>query len=87
YKNFPLKPCLYNIAARIFIKLPFLEMPSIEKELTPIEFQISTMVDRLGLAELYSLIDDLSLDNDDDLDNLLGGLINAELAIIETGNK
>ncbi|EKN4026298.1 ABC-three component system middle component 1 [Yersinia enterocolitica] len=87
YKNFPLKPCLYNIAARIFIKLPFLEMPSIEKELTPIEFQISTMVDSLGLAELYSLIDDLSLDNDDDLDNLLGGLINAELAIIEAGNK
>ncbi|MEX6224053.1 ABC-three component system middle component 1 [Providencia hangzhouensis] len=54
--KYPSRPSLYNMAARIFIKLPFLEMPSIEKDIVPIDLQINTLVDSLNLSETYNKI-------------------------------
>ena len=87
YKADPSRPSLYNMAARIFIKLPFLEMPNIEKDIVPIDLQINTLVDSLNLSEIYTKISTENKQSDVNLDMLIEELINEELEAIKAENK
>ncbi|HCB3068028.1 TPA: hypothetical protein MYT92_005867, partial [Klebsiella pneumoniae] len=78
---------LYNLAARIFIKLPFLEMPDIEKDIVPIDLQINTLVDSLNLSEPYNKISTANKQTDINLEMLIEELINEELEAIKAENK
>ncbi|MFA1784764.1 hypothetical protein [Klebsiella pneumoniae] len=75
------------MAARIFIKLPFLEMPDIEKDIVPIDFQINTLVDSLNLSEPYNKISTANKQTDINLEMLIEELINEELEAIKAENK
>ncbi|HFN6505150.1 TPA: hypothetical protein ACHFWY_005195, partial [Klebsiella pneumoniae] len=81
------RPSLYNLAARIFIKLPFLEMPDIEKDIVPIDLQINTLVDSLNLSEPYNKISTANKQTDINLEMLIEELINEELEAIKAENK
>lgn len=87
YKSDPARPSLYNIAARIFIKLPFLEMPDIEKDIVPIDLQITTLVENLNLSDIYQKINTTNKKNDVNLEMLIEELINEELETIKAENK
>ncbi|MED9197734.1 hypothetical protein RCM73_22115 [Escherichia marmotae] len=87
YKADPSRPSLYNMAARIFIKLPFLEMPDIEKDIVPIDIQINTLVDSLNLSEIYTKISTANKQSDVNLEMLIEELINEELEAIKAENK
>lgn len=87
YKADPSRPSLYNMAARIFIKLPFLEMPDIEKDIVPIDLQINTLVDSLNLSEPYNKISTANKQTDINLEMLIEELINEELEAIKAENK
>jgi len=87
YKSEPSKPSLYNMAARIFIKLPFLEMPNIEKDIVPIDLQISNLVESLNLSSTYNKIISANKQNDTNLEMLIEELINEELEAIKAENK
>ncbi|HCI7307540.1 TPA: hypothetical protein NPW62_005320, partial [Klebsiella pneumoniae subsp. pneumoniae Kp001] len=76
-----------NLAARIFIKLPFLEMPDIEKDIVPIDLQINTLVDSLNLSEPYNKISTANKQTDINLEMLIEELINEELEAIKAENK
>lgn len=76
YKNNPLKPSLYSLAARIFIKLPFLEMPIKNEEILPIEMQIENLVKEKELDLLYNILN--SFNNVSANENLIKELINEE---------
>lgn len=87
YKATPSRPSLYNMAARIFIKLPFLEMPDIEKDIVPIDLQISTLVESLNLSDTYKKISTANKQSDPNVEMLIEELINEELEAIKTKNK
>lgn len=87
YKEEPSRPSIYNMAARIFIKLPFLNMPDIEKDIVPIDLQINTLIDSLNLSELYNKISTANKQNDINLEILIEELINEELEAIKAENK
>ncbi len=87
YKSDPARPSLYNIAARIFIKLPFLEMPDIEKDIVPIDLQITTLVENLNFSDIYQKINTTNKQNDVNLEMLIEELINEELETIKAENK
>ncbi|MDW5499144.1 ABC-three component system middle component 1 [Pseudomonas lundensis] len=87
YKADPSRPSLYNMAARIFIKLPFLEMPDIEKDIVPIDLQISTLVGSLNLSGTYNKISTANKQSDTNLEILIEELINEELEAIKAENK
>lgn len=71
---------LYGIAARIFIKLPFLELPVSQNQLVPLTKQAPELLSRLGLTDLNRLIASTS---DDDIDDVINGLINDEMENIQ----
>lgn len=77
YKNSPLNPSLYSLAARIFIKLPFLEMPIQNEEILPIEMQIENLVKEKELEFLYNTLN--SYNNVSANENLIKELIDEEL--------
>lgn len=77
YKNNPLNPSLYSLAARIFIKLPFLEMPIQNQNILPIEMQIKNLVNENNLDSLYKKLN--SCDSVSATDKLIKELINEEL--------
>ena len=87
YKADPSRPSLYNMAARIFIKLPFLEMPDIEKDIVPIYLKINTLVDSLNLSEIYTKISTANKQSDVNLEMLIEELVNEELETIKAENK
>ncbi|MDY0996328.1 ABC-three component system middle component 1 [Pantoea agglomerans] len=87
YKADPPRPSLYNMAARIFIKLPFLEMPDIEKDIVPIDLQINTLVDSLNLSKTYNNISTANKQTDMNFEKLIEELINEELEAIKAENK
>ncbi|MGA4854250.1 ABC-three component system middle component 1 [Acinetobacter haemolyticus] len=76
YKNSPLSPSLYSLAARIFIKLPFLEMPIQNEEILPIEMQIENLVKEKNLEILYNTLN--SYNSVSANENLIKELIDEE---------
>lgn len=78
YKSNPLLPSAYSIAARIFIKLPFLDLPKNPIDLTPLNLQVQALVAELGLIELDNRIRATPL-NDGQIDKLIMELIKDEM--------
>jgi len=67
YKNEPLAATQYSVAAKIFIKLPFLELPVKTGELVSLRQQAEETVAEADLNETYEIVQKLSKDNMDDL--------------------
>lgn len=80
YKNNPTVPSFYAIAARIFIKLPFLELVVNENDLISLGVRAKETVSNLGAERLNGLI---SATADDDLDIVIGELIKNEMENIK----
>lgn len=76
YKDNPLTPSTYSVAAKIFIKLPFLELPFIRKELVPLRIQVDEAMGEIGLSEMYRKVQEFDKTN---LDDFIKGLITHEL--------
>ena len=56
YKQNPLAATQYSFAAKIFIKLPFLELPSHQGNLVSLRLQAAEAVAEAGLDDTYSTI-------------------------------
>jgi len=67
YKNNPLAATQYSFAAKIFIKLPFLELPSISGELVPLRLQANEAVAEAGFETIYAAIQRVTKNNTDEL--------------------
>ncbi|MBU9848614.1 ABC-three component system middle component 1 [Rahnella aceris] len=80
YKEQPLTATQYSVAAKIFIKLPFLELPFYKRELVPLRLQAEGAVSESGLIKTYESIQNLSSTN---IDDLIKEMISDELANIE----
>lgn len=66
YKENPLKATQYSFAAKIFIKLPFLELPSHQGNLVSLRLQAAEAVAEAGLNDTYSTIQQVTDKNADD---------------------
>lgn len=80
YKENPLVPTQYSFAAKIFIKLPFLELPSHQGNLVSLRLQAAEAVAEAGLNDMYSTIQKVT---DKNADEIIKEMINNELAIIQ----
>lgn len=80
YKKNPLSPTQYSFAAKTFIKLPFLELPSHQKNLTSLRLQAAEAVAEASLIDLYSTIQNVTEKNADDF---IKGLIRNEMENIQ----
>lgn len=78
YKLEPLQSSVYSLAAKIFIKLPFLELSHRKEDLVPLKYQAEELVSELELSVLYKKIQK-SLHDEQDDDTLIRELINNEL--------
>jgi hypothetical protein len=67
YKNDPLAATQYSVAAKIFIKLPFLELPFTRRELVSLRLQAGEAVAEEGLDATYAAIQRLTANNTDEL--------------------
>lgn len=67
YKNDPLAATQYSVAAKIFIKLPFLELPFTRGELVSLRLQAGEAVTEEGLDATYATIQKLTANNADEL--------------------
>lgn len=67
YKEDPLAASQYSVAAKIFIKLPFLELPFTRRQLTPLRMQASEAVAEEGLDSTYATVQKLTNNNSDEL--------------------
>jgi hypothetical protein len=67
YKENPLVATQYSFAARTFIKLPFLELPSHQGDLVSLRLQAAEAVAEAGLGNIYSTIQKITGTNADDL--------------------
>lgn len=67
YKNDPLAATQYSVAAKIFIKLPFLELPFTRKDLISLRLQAGDAVAEAGLDDTYEIIQKLTSNNADEL--------------------
>ncbi|QEZ46796.1 ABC-three component system middle component 1 [Cupriavidus oxalaticus] len=76
YKNDPLAATQYSVAAKIFIKLPFLELPFTRGELVSLRLQAGEAVTEEGLDATYATIQKLTTNN---VDELIKELIDNEL--------
>jgi hypothetical protein len=56
YKENPLTPSFYSLAARVFIKLPFLGVPRSLKTLQPLSDDVTAVVAEAGLQQIHSRI-------------------------------
>lgn|SRR3990167_5819694 len=79
YKNDPLAATQYSVAAKIFIKLPFLELPFNRGELVSLRLQAAEAVAQAELDSTYKIIQKLSASN---ADELIKEMIDDELANI-----
>ncbi|MCJ1886730.1 hypothetical protein LNN38_17870 [Pseudomonas sp. LA21] len=80
YKNDPLKATQYSVAAKIFIKLPFLELPFNKGNLVSLRLQAAEAVAEAGLDATYELVKKLTSKNADDM---IKEMISDELANIQ----
>lgn len=86
YKKSPLQPSVYGLAARIFIKLPFLEMPRSEHDLVPLSADVDEAVAKAGLKDLNAKFN--VYDVDPDIAELLTkDLINDELENLKASDS
>lgn len=85
YKKNPLDASLYGLIARIFIKMPFLEVPRSEKDLVPLAVEISEELAANNTNDLWNRLS--SLENDSDIINdFVQVLINEELENIKNSD-
>lgn len=82
YKANPLIASQYSIAAKIFIKLPFLLLQHKSRELISLQHQAEEVVSEANLTDLYKSIQSTS-DKDADIDRLIMELIEHELENIK----
>ena len=84
YKENPLKGNFYSLAARMYIKLPFLAVPYSKRDLEPLADSVTSRTKEEGLHELFIRISqsDLKLD----IEKLAKELISEELENIQTKN-
>lgn len=80
YKEKPLVATQYSFAAKTFIKLPFLELPSYQGNLVSLRLQAAEAVAEAGLNDMYSTIQTATGKNADDI---IKEMINNELANIQ----
>ena len=80
YKENPLKASQYSFAAKTFIKLPFLELPSHQGNLVSLRQQAIEAVAEAGLSDTYSTIQQVT---DADADEMIKEMIKNELANIK----
>lgn len=76
YKNDPLVASKYSVAAKIFIKLPFLELPFTREKLVSLPLQAQKAVREKDLADVYAIIKKYT---ENDEENLIKELIENEL--------
>jgi hypothetical protein len=76
YKSDPLAATRYSVAAKIFIKLPFLELPFTRRELVSLRLQAAEAVAEAELDATYKTIQKLTANN---VDELIKELIDNEL--------
>jgi len=76
YKSDPLSATQYSVAAKIFIKLPFLELPFTRRELVSLRLQAAEAVAEAELDATYKTIQKLTVNN---VDELIKELIDNEL--------
>lgn len=67
YKKNPLVATQYSFAAKTFIKLPFLELPSHQGNLVSLRLQVTEAVAEAGLDDMYSTIQQVTDKNADDI--------------------
>ena len=85
YKNNPLTPSFYSLAARTFIKLPFLEVPHSQKILQTLPDSVSARVNEDGLNKTFESVLKYAINQDAEL--LAQELINEELENIKAANS
>lgn len=66
YKENPLVATQYSFAAKTFIKLPFLELPSHQGNLVSLRLQAAEAVAEADLNDIYSIIQQVTDKNADD---------------------
>ncbi|WP_105466777.1 ABC-three component system middle component 1 [Escherichia coli] len=79
YKNDPLRANQYSVAAKIFIKLPFLELPFNKGNLVSLRLQAAEAVAEAGLDTTYELVHKFT---DKNADDMIKEIITNELANI-----
>jgi hypothetical protein len=78
YRETPLAPSLYSIAARIFIKVPFIKVPIKEGTLKPIKTYLDEALMEKNVHELYESI--VSKKNNNEMtEEIIRSLINEEM--------
>lgn len=80
YKDNPLVATQYSFAAKTFIKLPFLELPSHQGNLVSLRLQATEAVAEAGLNDIYSTIQQFTDKNSDDF---IKEMIRNEMANIQ----
>ncbi|CAH1600874.1 conserved hypothetical protein [Vibrio jasicida] len=80
YKETPLVASQYSFAAKTFIKLPFLELPSHQGNLVSLRQQATEAVEEAGLSDTYSIIQQVT---DANADEIIKEMIKNELANIQ----
>ncbi|MEZ8639770.1 ABC-three component system middle component 1 [Vibrio lentus] len=80
YKENPLIATEYSFAAKTFIKLPFLELPSHQGNLVSLRLQAAEAVAEAELNDTYSTIQKVT---DKNADEIIKEMINNELANIQ----
>ncbi|MGO2262024.1 ABC-three component system middle component 1 [Halomonas sp.] len=80
YKENPLVATQYSFAAKTFIKLPFLELPSHQGNLVSLRLQAAEAVAEAGLNDMYSTIQQVT---DKNADDFIKEMIRNELANIQ----
>ncbi len=80
YKENPLAASQYSFAAKTFIKLPFLELPSHQGNLVSLRQQATEAVAEVGLSDTYSTIQQVTNAN---ADEMIEEMIKNELANIQ----
>ncbi|PKQ76700.1 ABC-three component system middle component 1 [Aeromonas sobria] len=80
YKENPLVATQYSFAAKTFIKLPFLELPSNQGNLVSLRLQAVEAVAEAGLNDTYSTIQKVT---DKNADEIIKEMIKDELANIQ----
>jgi hypothetical protein len=80
YKENPLTATQYSFAAKTFIKLPFLELPSHQGNLVSLRLQAGEAVAQAGLNDTYHIMQQVKKNNADDL---VKEMIRNELANIQ----
>ncbi|MCY1365941.1 hypothetical protein D9M69_528150 [compost metagenome] len=80
YKENPLVATQYSFAAKTFIKLPFLELPSHQGNLVSLRLQAAEAVAEAGLNDTYSTIQQVT---DKNADDIIKEMIRNEMANIQ----